>query len=77
MATSNLEHGQGRKLYDYWTAGKGLTRWADSPTPYRTLLAALASEGVPAQSIHGLAANLYMAVFHKHPGKQGGSAQAK
>jgi hypothetical protein len=65
---SRLEVGRGRKLWDYWL-GKGLGRWATSPTPYRTLRAALLSEGVPAGEADGLAANLYHAHFGRWPGK--------
>jgi hypothetical protein len=60
------------QLWRYWTAGKGLARWADSPTPYRTLVAELGSEGVPAGQIHGLAARIYHEVFGVWPGKHDG-----
>lgn len=66
---SQLEVGRGRNLWQYWIAGKGLARWADSPTPYRTLVEQLGSEGVPAGQIHGLAANVYHRVFGTWPGK--------
>jgi len=66
---SQLEVGQGRKLWEYWTRKVGLARWADSPTPYRTLLAALLSEGVPPGQAHGLAANIFHAALGRWPGK--------
>jgi hypothetical protein len=66
---SQLEAGRGRKLWDYWVHGKGASRWIGSPTPYRTLLAELLSEGVPAGEAHGLAANIFHAALGRWPGK--------
>ncbi|GAA1712254.1 hypothetical protein GCM10009765_71740 [Fodinicola feengrottensis] len=60
------------QLYSYWTRGKGLARWAASPTPYRALLAALASEGVPPGQAKGLAANIYHSALGTWPGEHGG-----
>lgn len=59
------------QLRRYWL-GKGLARWATTPTPYRSLVAALRSEGVPGRMINGLAARLYKQHFGKWPGKRGG-----
>lgn len=64
--------GASRALNDYWTKGKGLARWANSPTPYRALVAALLAAGVPASEAHGLAAEYYKKVFGHSPGKQRG-----
>lgn len=69
---SQLEVGRGRALWKWWTHGEGLARWASSPTPYRTLVAALEKEGVPPGQIHGLAANIYHEVFKRWPGKHDG-----
>lgn len=77
MADPNPARGMPKQLERYWLAGKGLARWAVTPTPYRSLVAALASEGVPAKVIHGLAAKLYHKHFGVWPGdheKQGGKA---
>jgi len=58
------------QLRRYWL-GEGLARWASTPTPYRSLLAALRSEGVPGHMVNGLAARLYHWHFGKWPGKHG------
>jgi hypothetical protein len=68
MATSGLEVGRGRNLWTWWTKGEGLALWAESPTPYRSLVAALARY-VPAAEVHGLAATAYHAVFGVWPGR--------
>lgn len=60
------------QLQAYWL-GKGLSRWADTPTPYRSLVAALLSEGVPANMVHGQAASLYHKHFGRWPGKHDGA----
>lgn len=73
---SRLEVGHGRQLWKYWTEGEGLARWADTPTPYRSLLAALLSEGVPPNQAHGLAANIYHEVLGVWPGKKDGHMTA-
>ena len=61
------------QLRRYWL-GEGLARWATTPTPYRSLVAALRSERVPGHMIHGLAARLYHWHFGKWPGKRGKKA---
>lgn len=66
---SNLEHGRGSKLWNYWVHGEGLLRWSLSPHPWTTLRAALASEGVPEHSLDGLTTNIYVAVFHHGPAR--------
>lgn len=60
------------QLHRYWTAGKGLARWAPTPTPYRSLVTALRSEipDMRDDQIKGLAANLYHDVFHEWPGRK-------
>lgn len=63
-----------KPLERYWTKGKGLARWAESPTPYRTLVGELRKE-IPADEmtddqLHGLAANYYHAVKGEWPGKK-------
>lgn len=67
LRASQLQVGQGHALWAYWTHGKGLARWAESPTPYRSLVAALLSEDVPAHEVHGLARNIFVAVFQQEP----------
>lgn len=64
--------GASNALNKYWTSGAGLARWANTPTPYRSLVAALGKEGVPAHMIHGLAAKYYKKVKGTWPGKRGG-----
>lgn len=76
MADPNPLRGMPLQLKKYWL-GKGLARWAGTPTPYRSLVAALLKEGVPAKEVHGLAAKLYHDHFGTWPGaheKQGGKA---
>jgi len=65
--------GASRQLNDYWCVGKGRALWADSPTPYRTLLALLLRYMSDAKA-HGLAAEYYHRVFGKWPGKHDGHA---
>lgn len=55
---SELEWGRGHPLFTFWAEGKGFTEWAMSPTPWTTLTGLLASKGVPAGQIAGLATNL-------------------
>ena len=59
------------QLRRYWL-GEGASRWVGSATPYRTLRRALASEGVPAKMVSGLAARLYHWKFGRWPGKRNG-----
>lgn len=59
--------GASRELNAYWTTGKGRALWADSPTPYRTLLALLEAHMSSAKA-HGLAAEYYHLVFGTWPG---------
>lgn len=67
MATSRLEVGRGRNLWSYWVAGEGLARWAAALHPYDTLRTELAKERVPPEEIDGLAANIFLRVFHETP----------
>ncbi|QUE25890.1 RNA ligase [Gordonia phage Sanjuju] len=69
------------ELHRYWTTGVGLARWADTTTPYRSLVSALQSEiaDMSPEDIKGLAANLYHDVFKQWPGgksRGGGGAIA-
>ncbi|UVT31818.1 RNA ligase [Gordonia phage Kewpiedoll] len=68
------------ELHRYWTTGVGLARWADTTTPYRSLVSALQSEiaDMSPEDIKGLAANLYHDVFKQWPGdkSKGGGAIA-
>lgn len=74
---SNLDNTpNGQKLWDYWTKGEGLAKWAESPHPYTALTAALAAAGVPAHSVPGLAANIFHAVFGIWPAEREGSNPA-
>jgi hypothetical protein len=69
VVDTSVRDGGPAQLRRYWTEGKGLAKWASSPTPYRALVAALRAAGVPEQDIHGLAATYYHIVFKKWPGK--------
>ena len=64
------------QLRKYWL-GKGLSRWATTPTPYRSLVAALRSEGVSGRMVNGLAARLYHWHFGTWPGKNHGKKNFK
>lgn len=63
-----------KPLERYWTEGKGLTRWAEKPHPFTSLVDALTKEIPPGEmtpeQIKGLAANYYHKVFRKWPGKR-------
>lgn len=63
--------GASEKLNRYWTRGAGRARWANTGTPYRSLVAALRSEGVPGHMVNGLAARYYKIVKGVWPGKKG------
>lgn len=63
--------GASTELNKYWTAGEGRMKWANSPTPYRTLLALL-KKYMSSAKAHGLAAEYYRIVFGRWPGKRGG-----
>lgn len=69
---SQLQVGEGRKLWQYWTKGEGLAKWAGTPHPYTALTTALKAAGVPAHSVPGLAANMFKAVFGIWPGERKG-----
>ncbi|QGJ95799.1 head maturation protease [Gordonia phage EMoore] len=66
------------ELHRYWTTGVGLARWAETPTPYRSLVKALAEEihDMTPDQINGLAANLYHDVFKQWPGRKSKSGGA-
>lgn len=63
---------EGRRLWRYWTKGEGLAKWSTSPHPYTALVRALRRAGVPRHSVHGLAANMFHAVFGIWPGERKG-----
>lgn len=60
-----------RKLRRYWTRGPGLAKWAESPTPWRTLVAHL-SKYMSLPQAQGLASNYFKAVFGYWPGERKG-----
>lgn len=73
---SNLEHGRGKSLWQYWVHGPGRGRWST----WRTLRAALASEidDMTPEGLDGLARNIYRAATgHEppHPGRGGGKGR--
>lgn len=63
--------GASQHLNTYWTSGKGRALWADSATPYRTLLALLL-EYMSSAKAHGLAAEYYHVVYGVWPGQHEG-----
>lgn len=67
--------GASESLNRYWTRGEGLARWANTATPYRSLVAALRKEGVPGHMVNGLAAKYYRTVKGEWPGKKGGDKE--
>jgi len=60
---SDLQHGQGSKLWQYWTKGKGLARWSGAVHKWTTLRDLLLKEGVPPAEADGLATNIINAVM--------------
>jgi hypothetical protein len=59
--------GNGEQLKRYWTKGEGLAKWAESPTPFRTLVSHLVKY---VKDPEGLAAEYYHAVFGVWPGRK-------
>lgn len=75
-AAPKTDDQKAKPLERYWTKGKGLARWAESPTPFRTLVKELRKE-IPAdemtpQQINGLAATYYKKAKGEWPGKKRG-----
>lgn len=63
--------GASGELNTYWTTGKGRALWANSATPYRTLLALL-MKYMSSDKAHGLAAEYCHIVFGRWPGEHDG-----
>ncbi|MFE2994103.1 hypothetical protein ACFXG4_03680 [Nocardia sp. NPDC059246] len=68
--------GASKDLNEYWLAGPGLAKWADSPTPWRALRTQLL-QYMSIEKANGLATEYFYEVFHYYPGsaqhrKQGG-----
>jgi hypothetical protein len=61
--------GNAATLRHYWTKGEGLAKWAESPTPFRTLVSHLVKY---VKDPEGLAAEYYHAVFGRWPGPSKG-----
>lgn len=57
------------RLKFYWSKGKGLPKWINSPTPYRTLRALL-SKYVSARVLDGLTANIFYLATGHYPGQR-------
>lgn len=62
-AVSELKYGRGSDLWDYWTKGEGLGKWAGAEHKWTVLHAALIAAGVPAHEADGLTTNIIEAVF--------------
>jgi hypothetical protein len=69
---SKLPIGPGHKLWEYWTAGKGLAKWIGAEHKWTTLHAELIAAGVPAHEAKGLTTNIiqhvlpgYMKIAHQ------------
>ncbi|SNS58730.1 hypothetical protein [Rhodococcoides kyotonense] len=80
-ASAKTDDQKAKPLERYWTQGKGLARWADSATPFRTLVSELRKE-IPAdemtpEQINGLAATYYRKVKGEWPGKRGGDKKER
>jgi hypothetical protein len=68
---SNLDNTPaGERLFEYWAHGKGAAKWIKSAHPYTTLVNLLIKAGVPARSVHGLAANIFKAATGHYPGQR-------
>ncbi|OLT33656.1 hypothetical protein BJF84_21210 [Rhodococcus sp. CUA-806] len=75
-AAPKTDDQKAKPLERYWTQGKGLARWAESPTPFRTLVKELRKE-IPAdemtdKQLKGLAATYYRKVKGEWPGRRSG-----
>ena len=71
MADTNPGDGDAERLKRWWAFGPGRQKWANSPTPYRTLRALL-RQYVSARVADGLAANIFKLAFGYWPGERGG-----
>lgn len=60
---SDLQHGKGSALWDYWTKGKGLAKWAGAVHKWTTLHRLLLAAGVPVGQADGLTTNIIEAVM--------------
>lgn len=56
-----------RRLHAYWTRGKGLAKWRNSPTPWRTLRRHLAKY-VPPRYLNEITTRWFHDVFGYYPG---------
>jgi HK97 family phage prohead protease len=61
--TSQLQFGPGSELWDYWTKGKGLARWAGAEHKWTVLNRLLREAGVPTHEVDGLTTNIIEHVF--------------
>lgn len=61
--TSKLQFGHGSSLWNYWTKGKGLAKWAGAEHKWTALHAALLKAGVPPHVADGLTTNIITHVF--------------
>ena len=73
---SKLPIGPGHKLWEYWTAGKGLGRWIGAVHKWTTLHRLLLEAGVPSHEVDGLTTNIinfvlpgYMKLAHHKQNK--------
>ena len=60
---SDLKHGPGSALWDYWTKGEGLAKWSAAAHKWETLHRLLLEAGVPPSAADGLTTNIIMAVM--------------
>lgn len=73
---SNLKHGPGSPLWEYWTGPEGFARYAAAADPWTTLRDALVKEGTPTTMADGLATNIMQAtpagraLYAAHHGKK-------
>jgi HK97 family phage prohead protease len=61
--TSDLAHGHGSALWDYWTHGKGFAKWSGALHKWATLRRLLLRAGVPPGQADGLTTNIITAVM--------------
>ncbi len=62
MANPDGKIGASKDLNEYWLAGPGLTKWADSSTPWRSLRGLLL-EHMSIAKANGLASEYFMLHF--------------
>lgn len=66
-AVTPAEKTDAEKLHQYWVAGPGLAKWAESPHPWTTLHALL-SKYLHGHILDATTSKWHYEVFHQHTG---------